>query len=70
MGIDWLLAGSQPTSVAEVRMVRLPPALALAEAPEDERELAPQAARVSAVRAVMPVPARKARREAMRVRWG
>ena len=69
MGIDWLLAGSQPTSVAEVRTVRLPPALALAEAPADERELAPQAARVSAVRAVMPVPARKARREETRERW-
>ena len=69
MGIDWLLAGSQPTSVAEVRTVRLPPALALAEALEDERELAPQAARVSAVRAVMPVPARKARREETRERW-
>ena len=69
MGIDWLLAGSQLTSEAEVRIVRVPPATALAEEPDDERELAPQAARVSALRAAMPVPARNARREAAGVRW-
>lgn len=67
--IDWLFAGSQLMSVADCRMVSVPPLVGVAEpVPEADRSLAPQAARAS-VSAVAPVPARKPRRERVLEGW-